>query len=132
MKTYLTFLTFLTFFVPSVAFSAPSVLTYQFGEQVFEVRPQRFPAWRAEEWTYTFAGFPIVLPEERRLPGALPKGIETSKKTVWNLPAIEETLKSLIAEKMDREPEKVRIFKEKGTGAILFEGRGLPGRTVDI
>ena len=133
MKNIFAFVAFVAFVaLPKSVFAAPSVLTYQFGEQVFEVRPQRFPAWRAEEWTYTFAGFPIVLPEERRLPGALPKGVEASKKTVWNLPAIEETLKSLIAEKMDREPEKVRIFKENGTGAILFEGRGLPGRTVDI
>src|SRR3989338_2670895 len=129
MKNIFAFFAFFAFFaLPKPTFAAPSLLTYQYGEQVFEVRPQRFPAWKTEEWTYTFQGFPVVLPEERRLPETLPKGVEAQKITRWNLPAIEETLKSLIAEKLDRDAGQVRISKENGTGAILFEGHGLPGR----
>jgi vancomycin resistance protein YoaR len=128
--TYLTCLTCLLFIKPPQALSAPSVLTYKYGEQAFDVRPSGYPRWKTVERTYSFRGVPVVLPPERTTPGKIPQGVEVHEEIIWNREAIRETLESVIAAKINHDRGTVRISRTP-EGNIAFDGAGFPGRKVE-
>lgn len=117
----------LGFSLPTEA--APPLLTFKYAEQIFELRPSRFPKWKKEETVYTYRGFPLLLPAERAA-GALPKGLEVTKRMEWDKSAIAASLEKNIGTKIDREAGAVRIGRDP-EGNILFEGVGLPGRKLE-
>ncbi len=115
---------------PKPVLAAPPLLTYKYGEQIFEIRPSRYTHWQRRQRTFTFRGIPILLPEERTAPGNLPKGVEVHERMTWNLSAIAESLESIIGTKINQEAREVRI-KRDSEGQILFEGAGIPGRKLN-
>ena len=115
---------------PKVVLAAPSLLTYKYQEQIFEIRPSRFPEWKKEVSHYTYRGFPLLLPEGARAAGALPSEIEVTKRIEWNTSAIADTLLKNIGSKIDRPESNVRIGRDP-VGNILFDGVGIPGRKLE-
>ena len=108
-------------------------LTLRHQHHIFTVDPDSDPAWRGVEEVWTFEGKEIQPAAELRIDGddipALPRGIVRSQRPAWNTHAIEETLKKLIEPKFNRPASNVTI-KRSATGGIIFEGVGMPARTL--
>lgn len=89
-------------------------------------------SWHTTATRYTYEGFPIDLPPSALTgTGALPTGVARESQTVWDRQKIASVIRSQIAEALDREPGAVTISKN-ASGAIIFDGVGMPGQKVDI
>lgn len=89
-------------------------------------------AWQGSETHYEYEGFPIELPAGALSgTGALPPGVQRVTRGNWDRAVIGAAIQSKIAALHDREAGTVTISKN-GSGAILFEGVGMPGQKVDI
>lgn len=97
-------------------------LHYQHGEQIYSVMP--LWEWKIVEHVPTFRGRELILGE-----GELPDGIVMEKKISWDVQKIEQTLRTKIADVIDRPAGSVVIDKDE-SGKIFFEGIGLPGREM--
>lgn len=130
---FLLFLIFLIF--PSSVSAASSVLTYRYLHHLFTITAADMRDWTAAEEMWTFQGREIVPPQELRSEGdaplIVPAGYERTERVAWDRLAIEATLRRKIADRLNKEPGSV-IIDQTATGTIVFEGVGLPGRTVDL
>ncbi len=136
-NVYLGFFAFLGFFgfFPTHTFAANVYpeLTYRHEHHLFTLDPDQFPSWRVAEEAWFFHGVEIRPPQALRVDGdnvpALPDGVTRSLHSVWDTAAIAATLDVRIAATLDRKPGTVTIRREGD--AVVFDGVGLPGRTVD-
>lgn len=115
------------------AITEAAAITLQHDHFLFTITDRDQINLRQEQEQWMLHGTPIAPPTALRVDGdedrPLPAGIEKTTTTVWSLPAIESLLRSKLAE-FEREPGTVAIDKN-GSGVIVFDGVGLPGRTVD-
>ncbi len=119
--------------IPLSAEAAP-ILTYRYDHHLFSLDAGAHPEWRGEvpEWFYN--GAPIEPLAEWRSDGdgalTLPAGVTRGTATDWNTAAIAATIHSDIAAQFDRPAGSVTI--RSGSGGIVFDGIGLPGRSIDV
>ncbi|OGJ60757.1 hypothetical protein A3D88_04115 [Candidatus Peribacteria bacterium RIFCSPHIGHO2_02_FULL_52_16] len=120
-------------FALSSAEAAYPELTLRHKHHIFTLDPDSYPAWRGTEEVWMYEGKEIEPAAELRIDGdslpALPRGIIRSERPTWNVHAMEVTLKKAIEPKLNRSPRDVTI-KRSATGAIVFEGVGMLGRSL--
>lgn len=116
---------------PGSAYAA--ALTYRYQHHLFTIQPSGDWQQHSEIWTYE--GRTVKVPAEFRVDGdtlpPLPAGFQRTEEATWNRDAIRAVLESKIAKVFDRAAGAVTI-RRSGSGAISFEGVGLPGRRIDI
>ncbi len=119
----------------SSAEAASSSLTLQHKHFLFTFSASDLRKWQQpqEEWTYRDR---VSLPPTSfRVEGdnvpPLPEGWEKHSIVGWDRGVIAADVQSDIASSLDRPAGSVTISKNF-SGSIVFEGQGLPGRTVDI
>jgi len=127
---------FLLFFeFLSHACAAPPSLTLQHKHFLFTLTSSDMRRWQRPQETWTYRGRAVVPPTSFRVDGdhvsPLPDGWQRHTITGWNRSTIAVTLERKIAADFDRPAGSVTIGKSM-SGGIIFEGVGLPGRTVDI
>lgn len=117
---------------PQQTNAAPATITYRHDHHLFVLAPKDFPEWqiREEEWLYR--GMPFTPPSELLVDGdtlpALPAGVTKGSAITWNRGAIKSSLHRVITN-FEREARAVSI--RSGSGKIVFDGVGMPGRKVD-
>ncbi|MDD4628552.1 MAG: VanW family protein [Candidatus Peribacteraceae bacterium] len=115
--------------------SAAGGLLYRYQHHLFTIYPSQFSDWRGKKEIWTYEGKPVKVPAEFRVDGdrvpPLPAGFERREEVQWNRDAIRGVLEQKIASVFDRVPGSVVIHRS-GSGAITFDGVGLPGRKVDL
>ena len=104
--------------------ASASDLTYQYHEQTYPLQPQI--TWQEVIEVPTFHGRELTFGEVDEMP----QGVIMERKTVWNPEKIAASLEELIADKINREPGKVRISRDV-EGKITFDGIGLTGKKLD-
>jgi vancomycin resistance protein YoaR len=118
----------------AIALAAPPSITYTYNHHIITVSVLQHPEWHTPHRIWYFEGKEAVPParfltcgnDEIREPGW-----SFGEAGSWDPDAIARTLQDELAEKLDRAPGTVTINRT-GTGAVTFEGQGLPGRGVDI
>jgi vancomycin resistance protein YoaR len=92
-------------------------------------------SWKGEEETWTYHGEAIVPPATLRTEAdderVLPAGFARSVRVAWDRGAIERALRKEVLPVLDRDAEAV-LIRRSATGAIVFDGTGMPGRHVRI
>ncbi len=108
---------------------AEAALTYHDRHFLFTIAPPA--AWNGGETLLTYEGFPIDVPAGVLSgTGTLPPGVVRQTSTGWNREAIATTIRTEIAAEYDREAGAVTI--SRSSGAVVFDGVGMPGQKVDI
>lgn len=118
----------------STAGAVPATLTYTYGHNIFTVSAAAHPEWKNDRKEWFFMGQKAAPPAELLSCGpndTLPEGWSVQTVSDWNTDSIAVTLKKLIADKFDRAAGKVTINRT-ASGTIVFDGFGLPGRSVEI
>ncbi len=117
----------------SVAHASYPILTYRHGHHLFTLDPNAFPGWHSTEEQWLYHGVEIAPPQSLLVDGdilpPLPADVERTLRFGLNTDAIEETIRSRIASKIDRPRGDVTIRMEDGHPT--FDGVGFLGRTVD-
>jgi hypothetical protein len=119
---------------PLAVAAAPSSVTYTYEHHIISVSVAAHPEWKQARTVWTYRGVPAVPPsrllscgEEELAEAGWASRIETG----WNEDAIAETIRTEVASRLDRSAGSV-VIRKLLTGAIVFEGRGLTGRSVNI
>lgn len=108
---------------------AEAALTYHDRHFLFAITPPA--SWKGTETRLTYEGFPIDVPAGAFSgTGALPPGVVRQASSGWDRAAIAATLREQIAANYDREAGAVTI--SRSSGAVVFDGVGMPGQKVDI
>jgi vancomycin resistance protein YoaR len=119
---------------PEPASAAPTAITFVHDHHIFTLYPNNYPDWRRPKKQWYFAGMPADPPARLQTCGSEPADAPEwtyEEVTDWDLEAIGRTLQKQIGTKFDREPGAVTISRD-GSGSIVFDGRGLPGRKIDL
>ncbi|MDD4319743.1 MAG: VanW family protein [Candidatus Peribacteraceae bacterium] len=115
---------------PASAAAAP--LTLRHRHFLFTVRP--LPSWNAPADRWTLNGQPFMPPAALLVDGdvvpPLPPGVRIEREQAWNR-AVIRTVIAGATESLRREPGSV-VIRRTASGAIAFDGVGLPGRAVDL
>ena len=123
-------------FLPAVAFAAvPTDLTLRHDHHLFTLTQKDMKGWQSPRDVWMLDGKVIDPPAHLRVDGddvpPLPAGFVRSTQVTWNEHAIRATLLRKVAPLLDRPAGSVTIARD-GSGSIVFDGVGLPGRAVDI
>lgn len=118
--------------LPSGVAAAPT-LTYMYQHHLFSIDVAREPAWKQPRRTWKYRGVVATPPD--RLLGSVDNPEDPDwtwiDRAGWNDAAIAETIAHRIGKVFDREAGRV-VIRRSATGGIVFDGYGLPGRSVDI
>lgn len=91
--------------------------------------------WQTEQEVWTWHESEVAPPATLRVDGdsvpILPAGFAKATKQTWNESAIAQTIRDQLSSLIEREAGSVTISKN-ATGAIVFDGVGFPGRSIDI
>lgn len=127
--------TFAGFLCPTVASAASLNLTYHYQHYLFTITTAQEKNWNKPQEMWTYDGQPVIPPQELRVDGddvpPLPAGFEKHTIVALDRTAIMQTIAGVIASQLDRDAGAVTIGRT-ATGAIEFDGVGLPGRSVDV
>jgi vancomycin resistance protein YoaR len=116
------------------AIAAPTALTFTYKHHIFTVYPAKHPEWKQPRKQWFYQGMPAVPPARLLTCGTEPidaPGWTNEVVVDWNTDAIQRTLEREIGSKFNRDPGSVVIAKS-ASGTIVFDGKGLPGRKVDV
>ncbi len=116
------------------AHAAPAIITYTYDHHIYTVSVVQHPEWRQSSTQWYFQGKKAVPPSRLQTCGKdeiQEAGWEARSDVDWDTDAIADTLQQLISSKFDRPAGSVRISRNS-SGAIVFDGDGLPGRTVNL
>lgn len=109
-------------------------LTLRHEHHLFTIPPKDIQAWQSPREIWMLNGMEIDPPAELRVDGdalpPLPEGMVRSTRVAWNENAIRATLVTKVSPLLDRSAGSVTIGRS--SGAIVFDGVGLPGRKVDL
>lgn len=126
------------FWVLSFGFSVSAaypVLTYRYEHHLFTLNPNTQTGWRGTEEVWLYHGAEIRPPQRFRVDGdavpPLPADIRKTTRESWNADAIAGSVRRVVAATLDRPAGSVRISRNT-EGAVVFDGLGLPGRSVDV
>ena len=112
--------------------AAPPELTYRYKHHLFSLYPSRYPSWQKTEEVWTYEGKNIRPPASLRVDGdhlpPLPVGMLREQHLAWDASAIADTIRTKIANALDREAGAVSIRLDGEE--IVFDGVGLTGRRV--
>ncbi len=125
-KLFALFALFGFFSVHVEAADAYPELLFRHDHHLFAV--QSTAAWRKTEKVWLYNGTEISVQQDDVI--GLPVGLKKSERTMWNEESIAKALDEQIASTFDRSRGEVTISKEDG--AVVFDGVGLIGRSVDI
>lgn len=123
----------LSFALPLSVSAMPSVLTYTYQHHIFTINVTQHPEWKKPQRIWFYHGVRAEPPARLKTCGTTPiddEGWTYEERNDWNESAIMHTVESDIASKLNRASGTVTIA-ESGSGTIVFEGRGLTGRTVN-
>lgn len=114
-----------------IGFAAPASITYTYEHHIFTLLPRNFPDWSNGGTVWMYQGIEATptfctTDCDTALP---PSGWTKKQGNDWNAEAIGKAISEKISAKFEREAGKVSISKA-ASGAITFEGVGLPGRKV--
>ncbi len=122
-------------FFPMEAHAALPNLTYRYKHHIFVIGAQQMTGWQGEKETWTYNGQPVIPPAKLRVDGdivdPMPMGFAKGVQPAWNEEAIAATIAARITSTLDRSAGSVTISRN-GSGSIVFEGVGFPGRNVDV
>ncbi len=118
--------------VPHVAHASP--LTLRYRHFLFSVSAKTVDSWAAPGETWQWQGRPISPPQALRVDGdrvpPLPAGMTRVSSPSFDPSRIARTLEKDIAPSLAREAGTVTISRN-ASGAVVFDGVGMPGRAVD-
>lgn len=110
-------------------------LTYHYKHYLFTISVAQEKSWNRPQETWTYNGQPVIPPQELRVDGdtipPLPTGFEKHTTVALDRAAVMQTINDVIASQLNRDAGSVTIGKS-ASGAITFDGVGLPGRSIDI
>lgn len=110
-------------------------ITYRYDHFLFNIPASAQADWtrEAEAWTYNgrIVTPPQILLADGDDPPSVPHGFARSMVRDYAPDAIRSTLHLYIADRFDREAGSV-IIDTTASGAVTFDGIGLPGRHVDL
>ncbi|MSR87337.1 hypothetical protein EXS70_04175 [Candidatus Peribacteria bacterium] len=120
------------FSIPPAEAAGP--ITYRHKHFLYTIDPASHPEWRTPSETWLINGVPFEPPAFWRVDGdtvpPLPAGVERQETFIWNRNTIRSTLETIVGTALRRPAGNVTISRT-GTGLIVFDGVGLPGRDVD-
>lgn len=119
---------------PTQVLAAPNALLFTYDHHLFTIYPKAHPDWSQPQKQWYFEGIPATPPARLLTCGTAPisaPGWTYQEVNDWNLDAITRTLEKEIGTKFNREPGNVRIARN-ASGSVVFEGQGLPGRSIDL
>lgn len=120
------------FLLAAAGTQTASAATLTYHDRHFLYTITSSPSWQGTTTGYEYEGFPIDLPAGAFTgTGALPPGVTRVATGGWDRAVIAAAIQSKIAATHDREAGMVTISKN-ASGAILFDGIGMPGQKVDI
>lgn len=129
------FLIGLLFLLPISAHAALPTLTYRYKHLLFTVGPSAMNGWQGQREVWTYRGQPIDPPASMRVDGdaipPLPTGFTRGFHPTWNEEAIARTITEKVLPGIERTAGTVTISRN-GSGAIVFDGIGFPGRSVNV
>lgn len=112
---------------------AAGPLTYRYNHYLFTISAQQQAEWYAPEDVWMYGDVAVSPPQEFRSDGdrpvQVPAGFTRRATSGLNTAAIVRTIENRISSELNRPAGSVVI--KGGSGAIQFEGVGLPGRHVD-
>lgn len=115
--------------------AAGGSLLYRSEHLLFTVPASATAGWMSEESAWTYAGRDVTPPQallaDGDVPPAMPEGFERTSRTGYSRDAIRETLRAFVADPFDRPAGSV-VIDRTASGAVTFDGVGLPGRSVDL
>lgn len=115
--------------------AATPTLTYRYKHLLYTVAARDTGEWQGEKEAWTYRGQPVTPPASLRVDGddipPLPEGFERVMLPEWDEAAIKRTLAERVAAHLNRDAGSVTIGRN-ASGAIVFDGVGFPGRTVDL
>ncbi len=116
---------------PVTAAAAPSLALYdRYNVYSFDAS-----ALHTETPAWVFQGKQLPVPRAFRVDGdappALPEGVSWGTRLTWDEFAIADALSRRIAPAIHQESGEATLSTGTG-GELIFEGRGLPGRQLDI
>ncbi|MFH0770870.1 MAG: VanW family protein [Candidatus Peregrinibacteria bacterium] len=121
--------------IPLSVWGASPVLTLRYRHTLVPLNTAKYPDWRTTEEVWLSNGLPIRPQPGFRVDGdtipPLPAGITRSLRPAWDRALIRATLLEEVSPLFDREAGNV-VISQSSTGAVTFEGIGLPGRQVDV
>lgn len=120
---------------PVRADAATFALTYHYKHLLYTIPILKQKDWMSPQEVWMYNGKEVTPPQELRADGdeapAIPSGFQKQKKSAYNRNAIMATLQTSIANDFNHAAGKVTIGKT-ATGAIVFDGVGFPGRTINL
>lgn len=120
---------------PPDAAAAPSSLTLQHKHFLFSLDAADIRRWQRPQEQWKYRGHPVIPPAALRVDSdeipPLPTDFERRMIVALDPRAIAATVERKITAALDRPPESVTIRREP-SGAVTFDGVGLPGRSTDI
>ena len=112
---------------PTIACAASS-LTYVHDHHILTVRSSDMQGWRAPLSSWTYRGAPATPP--RSLSGVLlPPLWQKTTTRQWDREAIRISLNRRVYDVLHRDAGSV-VIRRSASGAIVFDGVGLPGRDI--
>lgn len=118
--------------LPQFASAAP--LTLRFRHFLFTIPDKTVQSWQHPHETWLWQGTPVDPPQELKVDGdnvpALPPGMTRVTDSSADPALIAASLEKDIAPQLQRDAGKVTISKTS-TGAVVFDGVGMPGRTLE-
>lgn len=121
------------FAAPPVAKAAPTSITYTYKHHILSLSVAAHPEWRQTKEVWRYRGVPVVPPSRMKTCGEgdpLEEGWTRTEEQGWNEEAIARTIAEKISPKLDRPAGSV-VISMQGSGAVVFEGRGLTGQRID-
>ncbi len=116
------------------AATIPTTLTYSHEHHLFTINLRDEPQWRQPQRMWYYRGKRAVPPAELLTCGKnevpLPEGWTSEKGVGWDDDAIVTTIQEKIGRKFERDAGTVTIRRQ--SGAIVFDGHGLTGRSIRL
>ncbi len=120
---------------PISAEAATFNLTYHYKHFLYTIPVAKQKDWMSPQEVWMYNGRKITPPQELRVNGdhlpALPAGFQKKTESTYSRSAIARSINDLVAKNLNKPTGKVTISRS-ASGAIVFDGVGFPGRTVDL
>lgn len=139
MHRWIFTLAFPLLFATQTAAAARPTLTFRYRHFLYTMQPTA--AWQTDGDAWTLNGKPFSPPAAILVDGdvlsPLPPGVSITPQPQWNRDVIRVSIAERVAKPLHREAGSVVIRRSgsggtSGTGGIIFDGVGLPGRDVDL
>ena len=114
--------------------AAPSAVTFTYGHHLFTIPVGAHPEWRQATERWFYRGIEAIPPARFLSCGKntiVEDGWTKERSADWNSEAIIATIDQVIGSVLDRDAGSV-IINRSVSGSILFDGKGLTGRAINL